>query len=488
MRNILLHRIALLALLVSFFLLSTTAFSSDVKFASPVYYPASSETTRVVVADVNQDGKLDLVVDGYNHVGGFNDVTVLLGNGDGTFSPATSITHNVGPFSLAVADFDKDLRTDFVSSNGTELLFYKGNGDATFQAPIGSTLPLGARDTVNLVADFNQDHLPDLSFGNYVMLGDGAGSFGFPVALTSGGTINAIADFNGDSFPDLLQSIGNTYSIALGTGTGSFLAPTEICSACGLVGSVTAADFNNDGKMDIAGLVVESGNTSVHFTTLLGNGDGTFQPFISEAASWPTIIPSGYALGDFTSLGNLGLSAIDTRGSSYAFVATGVGNGTFTRGADLTLEGYWAYDIAVGDFNGDNAIDVAVAKGDNCAMGQDDSAKHCGIAVSLNMRGTFVTVDTSANPSIDNKKVCFTATVVASVDKTRKPSGTVIFTVNGIAIGAAKLKKGTAVLGREKLTSGTHQIVAYYMGDTNFNPNWSVTLEQSVLDKRPKKH
>jgi hypothetical protein len=254
----------------------------------------------VALADVNGDGKIDSVVT--NETGSAScpngAVDILVGNGDGTFRPAVEYCSGGStPLSVAFADVNDDGKPDLVvanaGSNNVGVLI--GNGDGTFLHAVsyGSGWP-GPIHVV--VADVNGDRRPDLVTADFntipssvsVLLGNGNGTFQPAVISASGGYYAiwvAIADVNGDGFPDLLVANeracthcqNGSLDVLLGNGDGTFQTAVGYSSGGNGAMSLAVADVNGDGKLDLVAANYESDNLGV----LLGNGDGTLQPAVT---------------------------------------------------------------------------------------------------------------------------------------------------------------------------------------------------------------
>ncbi len=345
--------------------------------------PPFTTPTAIVAGDFG-NGNVDLAVaDSSQSV-----VDIFQGNGDGTFEPQPVATLTVGanPSSIVVGDFGNghlDLAVADTNSNDVSVLL--GNGDGTFQAAIQSpTTGSGVINSngvasgtspVDIVAgDFNGDGRLDLATGNVgssdisVLLGKGDGSFEEPPGSVVGTYTAAIAtgDFtgNGSLGTAVVDQGSDSVTILPGNGDGTFQEPLTVALPQGSgASSIVAADFNDDGRTDLA--VTDSALNEV--SILLGNGDGTFQS--STVALPPNSSPYAIAAGDFTGNGRIDLAVVD-RGSSSVTILLGNGDGTFTLGQTITLVNpadpsnpYIFPDaIVAGNFTSNGHVDLVVAE------------------------------------------------------------------------------------------------------------------------------
>jgi hypothetical protein len=332
--------------------------SSTVKMQSRELKPAAME---VVAGDFNNDGRLDLALIGGSQVPG---VTILLGNGDGTFSDPLTYPTKVQPTSIVTGDFNADGNLDLAlstaSTETTSILL--GNGDGTFR--LSQTI-----STAGTLApgDFNGDGHLDLVFngdGLQMALGNGDGTFKNPVQL-SPNCCNSYAsvvvgDFNGDGILDVASNVDRgSYGytlVFLGRGDGTFGARLESLSAFGSETAV-AADFNGDGKLDLVSDQFFGFNFVV---VLLGNGDGT----LSNRALYP--VPGGsfgLAVGDFNADGKIDIAVASNSGPDTSVsLLLGNGDGTFQPFIPFHVTGQ-ARGLAVGDFMGNGSLDLVVGTG-----------------------------------------------------------------------------------------------------------------------------
>ena len=328
-------------------------------FNPAVSFPTGALPITVGIADVNGDGKPDLVTVNT----GANTVSVLLGNGAGSFGPRTDFATGAVPHGLAIADLDGDGNPDLVVANtgANTVSVLLGTGTGTF-AP-AMDFPTGAAPFFVAVGDLNGDGIPDLVVVNVgadsvsVLLGLGDGTFGpkTDFATGAGARSVAIGDLNGDGVPDLVVAnvSASTVSVLLGTGTGSFGPKTDFQTGAG-ARDVAIADVNGDGRLDVVVANADAGTVSVQ----LGVGDGT----LGLKTDFPVGAgPRSVAIGDVNEDGILDL-VVANFGSNTISVLLGTGTGSFAAKTDLaTGPGTGPFSVAIGDLNGNGQRDLAVA-------------------------------------------------------------------------------------------------------------------------------
>jgi len=277
---------ALMAVATIFLLLAVGGCSKQDPFIPPdlFYYFASYKVgknpTTVNPIDVNQDGITDLVTTNI----GSDSLSVMLGNGDGTFHDQIQLHVCREPRSMAVGLFNRDQYPDVVlaCSGSDEIAVLFGRADGKLDE--GPQYPVHRTPVAVTSDDLNGDHVPDLVVALRndkikVFLGTGTGEFQHGAQYEYGDTPTsvALADLNRDGKVDLAVTNGgpmsNAVSIWTGNGDGTFGGPTDYRTGKRPLG-VSFADFNDDRVRDM--LVINGERDS--FTTFLGNGDATFQP------------------------------------------------------------------------------------------------------------------------------------------------------------------------------------------------------------------
>jgi hypothetical protein len=338
--------------------------SGSMSFTSSSSSITGNGSYSVVTGDFNGDGILDLAVT--NSLS--NTVSILLGNGNGTFTATQNgpATGN-GPLGIVAGDFNGDGIVDLAVANSLSntVTILLGNGDGTFTAAADSP-NTGNSPTYIAVGDFNGDGKLDLAAVNStgigssmtILLGNGDGTFtAMPDSPANGYDLGpvVVGDFNRDGNLDLAvkDEYGGTLMILLGKGDGTFnffwSIPIQVYTNDQ---NLVTGDFNGDGNLDLA--VVNAGNDTVEI--FLGNGDGTFTAAADSPNSGNS--PTSIAVGDFNGDGNLDM-AVTNAGGNPITILLGNGDGTFTT-APNTPPNFAASPIAVGDWNGDGISDLAM--------------------------------------------------------------------------------------------------------------------------------
>jgi uncharacterized repeat protein (TIGR01451 family) len=315
----------------------------------------------LVTADFNGDGISDIAV--ANNVSG--TVSILLGNGDGTFTTKSTPSAETGANWLAVGDFNEDGIPDLAVANcgctglhGVSILL--GNGDGTFTLKSSPNTGNGAFSLTT--GDFNGDGHLDLAVANQIdgtvtiLLGQGDGTFVSGATLMVGVNPKVIVagDFNEDGILDLAVSNkgSNTVSVLHGIGDGTFQSQATFpTGGSGSPTGLIAADFNGDGHLDLA--VVNMSDVGI----LLGDGNGSFA-LKANPGTGTSALTTGVP-GDFNGDGKVDIVVSDSAAGEF-FLLGGVGDGTFSPAVTYTTAA-GAFGVTTGDFNGDGALDLAIS-------------------------------------------------------------------------------------------------------------------------------
>jgi hypothetical protein len=419
-------------------------------------YGTAGLLANVSIADVNGDGKPDMLAAGCNFKDCFTGVvTVRTGNGDGTFAGGTYVfgTGGMFPSSPAVADLNGDGKRDLVVANcgngcqtgiGTVGVLL-GNGDATFQTAVTyGTGGVGAHAV--RIADVNGDGKPDLVVANSC-----ASSASCPIGPGSVGVLLG----NGDG----------TFQTAVSYGSGGYGAE-----------SVAVADVNGDGKLDVV-VANFCGNTSCSLPgtvgVMLGNGDGTFQPVVPYSSGGPAL--DAIAVADVNRDGKRDI--VVTASNNDVLVLLGNGDGTFQTSVGYGTSGGLG-SLAIADVNGDGRPDVMVT---NACFNTNPNCPHGSVGVLLNDTGphnpTTTLLVSNVNPAAVNQQVIYTATV--KNQSGRPLTGTVVFKHN-TSTTTVPLVGGQAIYKVTYSGSGIHLITATYSGDADNATSTSAALTEYV--------
>jgi hypothetical protein len=376
------HKCVVLLVITLFLLfsLSNPANAATVAFKPAVTYPVGTAPFAVASGDFNGDGKMDLAVANAGNVAAGDDgsVSMLLGNGDGTFQPANNISAGKNPFVIQAADLNRDGKADLVLIDSSGVGVLLGNGDGTF-GPV-TYFPTASSPVSLAVADLDNDNIPDLvvaASSLSVLLGNGDGTFQSHVDYSGPALSVLVTDVNGDGKLDVIFS---KFGIRVlpGNGDGSFQSAI-FSSGPTFSGALVAADFNLDGKTDIAvGYGSLFGQPGI--LVMQGNGDGTF------GSSTNLQLSGSMSAADFNGDNKADLVIVSgvANVSGAANVLLGNGDRTFQSALSFSV-GIGRYSVLEVDFNHDKAPDLAVT----------NSADNT-VSVLLNTTGADFSISASA--------------------------------------------------------------------------------------------
>jgi hypothetical protein len=373
------------------------------------FVSGSQLTATVPAADIATARTASVTVVNPTPGGGTSNVTfftVTANEGNSVaFTLDSSPATGADPTSVAVGDFNGDGKLDLavVNSVSNNLSILLGDGTGHFTLASSPGIGLGYGPSIVAVGDFNGDGKLDLAVSNdcqdfwcaapatvSILLGDGTGHF----TLASNPVVGyynrsvAVGDFNGDGKLDLAV-VGedwytggpNIVSILLGDGTGQFTLASVLTPGI-QPALVAVGDFNGDGKLDlaVADICADWSCTSGAVDILLGDGTGNFTWVASSPAvgSWP----SSVAVGDFNGDGKLDI-AVANLYSNNVSILLGDGTGNFTLASSPAV-GVWPWSVAIGDFNGDGKLDLAVANewyGDLTILLGDGTGNFTGVSL-----------------------------------------------------------------------------------------------------------
>ena len=501
----------------------------DGSLALPSTIQVGLQPIALAAADFNGDGNVDIAVSG---VGG-PFFQVLFGNGDGTFQAPVDITvpglsSLIGVFVIAdisVGDLNSDKKVDIAvaTSNGVAVFLNDGTGNFSFS---GNVIPGSVVQNLAL-ADLNRDGVLDMAVmltngapNTFLSVGNGDGTFQTPAALpvvTANPDGIVVADLNNDGLPDVIAddngapgTNSGSIQIALQKTDGTFIAAGSLMLP-GPTG-VVAADLDGDGNIDIAA-ATETVNGNQNFVEVFrGKGDGTF----SAAVQFPVaagvlhpitahltntaavdLISSAISANEISVLVNHGANTLtllssanpSTIGQPVLLTATihptFPGSGAFS-GSLVFADGNNALGTSAVNSSGIGSLKTTFASVGNHSLkavfGGNTSFVNSSASITqvVNKASPSVALSSTINPSSFGQSVIFSI-AVAGTSGGPAPTGTVnLLDGNSIVLSGALDNTGKAALSTSFLSVGNHVLTAQYPGDANNTSATSSPLTQTI--------
>ncbi|MFY9226455.1 MAG: FG-GAP-like repeat-containing protein [Blastocatellia bacterium] len=480
---------------------------SNISFLPRVTFATGTSPISIAAADLDGDGKADLAVanQGSNTASVLRNTSTVGTIDANSFAPQVTFAAGTGPFSVAIGDLDGDSKLDLVVANVSSATVSVLRNTSTigiidadsFAAQV--TFPSGTSPVAIAIGDIDADGKMDLAIANQTgtvsvlrntstMGIIDADSFAAPVSIATGANPRSVAigDLDGDGKADLAVANQSNDTVSLlrnistpGTITTASFDPKVDLTTGSVPFSVAIGDLDGDGKADLANSTLVSGTVEVRRnTSTVGVIDAN-----SFAAPVPFLLggnPGAVAMGDFNGDNKLDLTITNLNNAALSVLRNtsviGTIDATSFVSAGFLSTGGGPFIAAIEDLDGDDRLDIAV-----CANSNNVASVLRNNCLAIPTQAPTTTmVSSTANPSVFGQSITITATVAPMPPATGTPTGLVVFNIDGIDQTPITLSGGQASFPISSFSTGNHTIFATYSGNSDFLASTSAIFTQTV--------
>ncbi|MCU1284533.1 MAG: Integrin-like protein [Acidobacteriales bacterium] len=352
--------------------------SGSLVFQTPVPLDAQSRPASIAIADMNNDGHFDIVVGNSFS----SSITVFANDGFSGITSVQSTSVVDSPIAIGIADFNGDGIPDVVAINAlptngfgqANIQLVLGNGDGLMRGAFPfdySSAGASGSAISGVVDDFDQDGRPDIAVADAVgrvTVLKNVGNFKFvpvlPANPVSVGSNMVSADVDSNGQRDLVLAGFDKVSVLLGQGNGTFVLPGTAFSVPSGNHYIALGDFNKDGKIDLVFTNALGDANQLTVGVVFGNGDGTFKPLLNSDTYNVGLRTTSVAIGDFNGDGNVDLAVV-VQGEERVAILLGSATGVFTIAPLRPVLGSFPSKIIAADLNKDGILDLVVANTGN---------------------------------------------------------------------------------------------------------------------------
>lgn len=438
---------------------------------------------NIASGDFTRDGRPDIITRVSN-----THIFLFVNGGEGTLETPIMVYAGTNLTHLLVADVNADGNVDVIlgQRTPTALIVLLSNGISTFAPPIVTPVAVDPTGYRCAIGDFNGDSKVDVIMGSFydlavaIYAGDGAGSFALLLnrSVPSAPAVVAAGDLDADGKADYAVGYADAtpFEVHFGNGDGTFVATYPLSGVPAGAGRMAFADLDGDGDREI---VIPHYETH-RLTVSLNSGSRTFAaPVFYDVLPTPSGSPWDIGVADVDGDGN---NDVVLSLSNPHFIATYTGNGDGTLDPGAYVPGGSAFggsypprQLALTDFTGDGRVDIALSASVSVAIWKNVSGD-----VTVGLSREFPTISSGQTATFEVSITNAQADFYSPQYRPPAATGTVTLTENGVEIGSATVTNSVTTIEVQSLAPGMHTIIAHYSGDDSYRPTDSAPVQQNV--------